>query len=106
MKNILEIVFKYVVNGKQIVVKRNEENVITGYSFRSIKYDELMQDPELLELIASNQESGEFNIRHGKKGNSWVDRDKLNKLFFCSVELGFIPDSTSSLVFFIYNHTH
>ena len=82
MKKLLGLVFKYVVDGKQIVIKRNDKNTITGYSFRSINYDALLQDTEILAELKANEESGELNIRHGKKGSQFVDKDgKVNNIY-------------------------
>ena len=73
MKAILDIIFKYVIDGKQIVIKRDDKNEITGYSFRSLDLDGLLADSDMLKVIADNEEKREFNFRHGKKGTSWVD---------------------------------
>lgn len=73
MKAILDIIFKYVVDGKQIVIKRDDNNKVTGYSFRSLDLDGLLSDNEMLQVIAENEDKREFNFRHGKKGTSWVD---------------------------------
>ena len=86
MKAILDIIFKYVVDGKQVVVKRNADNKVTGYSFRSLDLDGLLADSDMLQAIADNQESSKFNMRYGKKGTNWVDKDKkvqpINRDFF------------------------
>ena len=86
MKAILDIIFKYVVDGKQVVVKRNADNKVTGYSFRSLDLDGLLADSDMLQAIADNQESSKFNIRYGKKGTNWVDKDNkvqpINRDFF------------------------
>ena len=73
MKAILDIIFKYVVDGKQIVVKRDDDNKVTGYSFRSLDLNGLLADSEMLQAIAENEDKRVFNFRHGYKGTSWVD---------------------------------
>jgi|8_EtaG_2_1085327.scaffolds.fasta_scaffold02802_2 hypothetical protein len=77
MKKLLELVFKYVVDGKAIRIKRNADNVITGYSFRSLMFDDLLADVEIQTAIAENQDGGDFNIRYGKKGDTFLDDKKV-----------------------------
>ena len=79
MKDILTIIFKYVIDGKQIVIKRNDDNKITGYSFKSINYDKLMQDTELVSIIEANKVDAKFNIRHNRQGNTWLDANKVEQ---------------------------
>ena len=66
-------------NGKDIVVKRNKDNKITGYSFKSINYADLLADSELLEIIATNEQDKQYNIRYGKKGDTFVNAENKAK---------------------------
>jgi hypothetical protein len=80
MKAILDIIFKYVVDGKQIVKKRDDNNKVTGYSFRSLDLDSLLVDEGLVSAMKANEDKRELNFRYGKKGSNWVDTKDNNKV--------------------------
>ena len=82
MKAILDIIFKYVVDGKQVYVKRDDKtNKVSGFSFRSLDLDGLLADSDMLQVMADNEDKREFNFRHGKKGSNWVDKKDNNKVY-------------------------
>jgi hypothetical protein len=68
-KRMLDVVFKYVKDGKQVYLNKKK----TGYSFRSIDLKGLIADKDFKAICEENAKKGLLNIRHGFKGDEWTE---------------------------------
>ena len=76
---VLNIVFKYVTNGK-LIRPKVLDNVKIGFSFKALDLQGLLADKELQAIIEDNKTTQQLTINHGIKDSQWVDKKDNNKV--------------------------
>lgn len=67
MKNIIEIVFKYVTNNQDIRIKMKDGKPTGGVTFKSLDLAGLLEDEDYIQAIVDVKHT----IRHGYKGDEF-----------------------------------